>query len=89
MILVGSRGRHSACLERMLALDGSYRWERVGPGESASSAEIADFLARRAVKTRNNNKERGASFPAITPRMPRETGNHGGRKQKYLQVVRA
>ena len=24
------------------------RWQRVGPAESASSAEIADFLARRA-----------------------------------------
>jgi hypothetical protein len=32
----------------MLATDGSYRWERVGPGESASSGDLADFLARRA-----------------------------------------
>jgi hypothetical protein len=37
-----------AALERVLNLDGGYRWQRVGPTESASSAEIADFLARRA-----------------------------------------
>lgn len=48
LIMVASRGRHVACLERMLAPDGSYRWQRVGPAESAGSAEIADFLARRA-----------------------------------------
>jgi hypothetical protein len=48
LILVGSRGRHVACLERVLAPDGSYAWQVVGPGESASSTEIADFLARRA-----------------------------------------
>ena len=33
---------------RILDLDGSYRWERAGPSDSASSPEIADFLARRA-----------------------------------------
>jgi len=48
IIFVASRGRHIACLERVLALDGSYAWQTVGPGDSASSAEIADFLARRA-----------------------------------------
>jgi hypothetical protein len=48
LILVGSRGRHVACLERVLNLDGSYQWQAAGPGDSASSAEIADFLARRA-----------------------------------------
>jgi len=35
-------------LERILNLDGSYGWQRVGPAESAGSAEIGDFLARRA-----------------------------------------
>jgi hypothetical protein len=45
---VGSRGEHIACLERLLADDGAYRWQRVGPRESAGSAEIAEFLARRA-----------------------------------------
>ena len=48
LILVASRGRHVACLERVLNLDGSYQWQAVGPGDSASSGEIADFLARRA-----------------------------------------
>jgi len=32
----------------MLAADGSYRWQPVGPADSASSSDIADFLARRA-----------------------------------------
>jgi hypothetical protein len=48
LLLVSSRGRHMACLERVLKLDGSYGWQLVGPAESASSAEIADFLAKRA-----------------------------------------
>ena len=37
-----------AVLERVLNLDGTYQWAQVGPAESASSAETADFLARRA-----------------------------------------
>jgi hypothetical protein len=48
ILLVTARGKHVACLERVLNLDGSYHWERAGPGESASSTEIADFLVRRA-----------------------------------------
>jgi hypothetical protein len=48
LLCVSSRGVHVACLERVLGIDGTYRWERVGPPESASSTEIADFLARRA-----------------------------------------
>jgi hypothetical protein len=48
LLLVSSRGRHIACLERMLSPDGAYSWQRTGPAESASSTEIADFLARRA-----------------------------------------
>jgi hypothetical protein len=47
LLFVSSRGRHVACLERVLNLDGSYRWQAVGPADSAGSAEIADFLARR------------------------------------------
>jgi hypothetical protein len=46
--MIGSRGRHFACLERVLSLDGTYSWRSVGPAESASSIEIADFLAKRA-----------------------------------------
>lgn len=48
LLVIASRGRHVACLERVMAIGGTYRWERVGPAESASSAEIADFLAKRA-----------------------------------------
>jgi hypothetical protein len=48
LLLIASRGVHVAALERVLNLDGSYRWERAGPVESAGSAEIGDFLARRA-----------------------------------------
>ncbi|MEA3079712.1 MAG: hypothetical protein QOF05_1120 [Sphingomonadales bacterium] len=48
LLFVSSRGRHIACLDRVLNLDGTYGWQRAGPAESAGSAEIADFLARRA-----------------------------------------
>lgn len=48
ILFVSSRGSHVTALERILNLDGSYRWERSGPAESAGSAEIGDFLARRA-----------------------------------------
>jgi hypothetical protein len=47
LLLISSRGVHVACLERVLNLDGSYNWQRAGPSESASSAEIRDFLAKR------------------------------------------
>jgi hypothetical protein len=45
---VASRGRHFACLERVLNLDGSYGWQAVGPGDSAGSADVEEFIARRA-----------------------------------------
>lgn len=48
LLVVSSRGRHVSCLERVLSLDGDYRWQCIGPDESASSAEIQDFLAKRA-----------------------------------------
>ena len=48
LLVVGSRGRHVACLERVLDAAGDYRWERTGPAESAGSTEIAEFVARRA-----------------------------------------
>ena len=47
LLLVSERGRHVTALERVLNLDGSYRWQRTGPAESAGSTEIGDFLARR------------------------------------------
>ena len=48
LLLIASRGRHFGCLERILNLDGSYRWQTVGPGDSASSMDVSDFIARRA-----------------------------------------
>lgn len=48
LLVVASRGRHIACLERAMALDGNYSWQRVGPSESAGSRELAEFLAKRA-----------------------------------------
>ena len=48
LLLVASRGRHIACLERILYLDGTYRWLTTGPGDSASSADVAAFVDGRA-----------------------------------------
>ena len=47
LLVVSSRGRHIACLERIMALEGGYCWRSVGPAESANSAEVAEFLAKR------------------------------------------
>ncbi|MGZ2412406.1 hypothetical protein ACUXST_001835 [Sphingomonas sp. F9_3S_D5_B_2] len=47
LLLITSRGAHFGCLERVLNLDGRYAWQRCGPPESASSADVRDFLARR------------------------------------------
>ncbi|MFL6742568.1 MAG: DUF1491 family protein [Sphingomicrobium sp.] len=47
LLLITSRGRHFACLERILSLDGGYRWQPTGPDESADSQEVAAFLAKR------------------------------------------
>ena len=48
LLMIGSRGRHIACLERVVSLEGGYVWQRSGPTDSASSTDIRDFLARRA-----------------------------------------
>ena len=48
LLLVVSRGRHIACLERILNLDGSYRWQAGGPSDSASSIDVTAFVDRRA-----------------------------------------
>ena len=48
LLFISSRGAHAAALERILNLDGTYDWQRIGPGESASSTEVAEFLAKRA-----------------------------------------
>ena len=48
LLVVASRGRHFACLERILDLEGNYEWRTAGPSESAESLEVASFLAKRA-----------------------------------------
>lgn len=48
IILVSSRGRHVACLERMLGSKGDYRWNVTGPDDSASSIDLRAFLGKRA-----------------------------------------
>jgi hypothetical protein len=47
LLLVSSRGRHVACLERVLSFDKGYVWQASGPGESANPEEVAAFLAKR------------------------------------------
>ncbi len=47
LLVVTTRGRHVTCLERLLSLDGSYRWDSVGPPESSESQIVAEFLAKR------------------------------------------
>ena len=48
ILIVTTRGNHVAILERVLALDGGYSWQRSGPDDSGSSINIVNFLARRA-----------------------------------------
>jgi hypothetical protein len=48
LLVISSRGQHFACFERMLSLAGAYEWQPTGPSESASSAEVTDFLGKRA-----------------------------------------
>ena len=44
LLVIRSRDRHVACLERNLSPSGTYRWEAVGPAESAAPADLAEFL---------------------------------------------
>jgi len=48
IIFVSSRGQHIAILERILGLEGDYRWEATRTPDSEGSGRIAEFLARRA-----------------------------------------
>lgn len=48
IIFVSSRGQHIAILERILGLEGDYRWEARRTPDSAGSSQIVDLLARRA-----------------------------------------
>ena len=46
LLIVSSRGRYVACLERILGISG-YEWRHTGPAESSSSDELRSFLAKR------------------------------------------
>jgi len=48
LLIVNSRGRYVAGLERILGLSGGYEWRHTGPADSAGSAELPAFLAKRA-----------------------------------------
>lgn len=48
LIFVSSRGEHRAILERVLGMDGDYRWEATRPADSAGSLDMVNFLDRRA-----------------------------------------
>lgn len=48
LLVIGSRGRHVACLERVLDSKGDYRWTRTGPDDSADPQKVAEFLEKRA-----------------------------------------
>ncbi|HUP67296.1 MAG TPA: DUF1491 family protein [Sphingomicrobium sp.] len=48
LIFIASRGRHVAVLERVLGSGGDYAWQPAKLPESAGSAEIGEFLAKRA-----------------------------------------
>lgn len=48
LVIVTSRGRHVAILERTMAGVGDYAWTRSGPAESCESALVAQFLSERA-----------------------------------------
>ena len=47
LLVITSRGRHVAVLERVLGAAGNYVWQASGPPDSASAEEVAQFLSRR------------------------------------------
>lgn len=47
VLLISQRGQHQACLERALASDGRYRWQRVGPAVGADLETMADWSQKR------------------------------------------
>lgn len=47
LLIVSSRGRHHACLERTLSLKGTYEWARVGPEGTESAEKLAEFLEKQ------------------------------------------
>ena len=48
IIFITSRGQQVANLERILGLGGDYEWQVSRPSDSTGSADMVNFLARRA-----------------------------------------
>ena len=47
VLLLSCRGQHWACFERALSADGSYGWQRLGPGPGADAPTLADWSQKR------------------------------------------
>ncbi len=47
LLVIRSRDRHMACLERVLSLDGNYQWQSAGPVDSVGDRELGEFLEKR------------------------------------------
>jgi hypothetical protein len=47
LLIVSSRGRYVASLERILGMSGNYEWRPTGPADSKGSGDLPAFLAKR------------------------------------------
>ncbi len=47
LLVIRSRARHVACLERVLSIAAGYQWQAAGPAESADDHTLAEFLQKR------------------------------------------
>ena len=47
ILLLANRGVHHHCLERALGSDGSYGWQRSGPGLGADGRSLAEWSQKR------------------------------------------
>jgi hypothetical protein len=47
ILIIARRGEHHGFLERALAPDGSYRWQKAGPVAGADAATLADWSQKR------------------------------------------
>ena len=48
LVIVRSRGRFAGCLQRTLAMEGTYNWCAVGPEAGAPEEKVSQFLAGQA-----------------------------------------
>ena len=53
LLVISSRGRHVASLERVLSFEGAYAWQAVGPAESAS-CELEFVAASKMCRKRGS-----------------------------------